>query len=730
MPHRPDTVTPCDPHDRNMWLSYDDCMAWLSHKPELNAGVVFSDSDNYFFLDLDDCEENGKWKEGVGKILSRFPDAAVELSVSGRGLHVMGVCDASVLGDRKNKFTLEGIQCEFYHKDRFMALGAGFEGNPDIDHTAALSECVPVRQTIDAVVFQDVADPSWCGSNDDNELVQIMINAKATLTQAFSAQATNRQLWEGDIEALSAAFPSVTGDAFDRSSADLALMNKLAFYTGKNTARMDRLFKQSGLMREKYATRERYAIETITRAVGGTNEVYSHERFRDIVKHEPSVTDQSPVAITEFPPLLNIHDQEEYFKGCIYVRNIHRVLMPDGTMASPASFKSFKGGHEFVMSYEGTKPTFNAFEALTENRTGTNFRKAVTTRFKPDLPFQSPVAPDGVNVYKDPELPCEAGDPSPVLNLLHKILPVEADREIFLSWLAAVVQYKGKKILWSPVIQGTQGNGKSVWTEIIKNCVGKQYCTTISPDKLGNTFNSHMSNKIFINVEEMNMFSKHSVMEQLKDLITSDSLNVEAKGVDSVMDYDYCANWFFTTNHKDAIIKERNDRRFAMFFTAQQSASDIVRDGMGGDYFPNLWAWLRSGGFSIMHHFLLTYPIPEHLNPFGAAYRAPVTSSTEEAVQASFGVAEQYINEAIENEEMGFRGGWISTVKVAKVLDEVGRKRGPAAIGKILRGMGYEQRFRSSRNIINEDMKKPIIYALPHVTGDISDYERAQGYTT
>jgi putative DNA primase/helicase len=40
-----------------------------------------------------------------------------------------------------------------------------------------------------------------------------------------------------------------------RSEADLALCSMLAFWTGKDHGRMDRLYRQSGLMREKWDTR-------------------------------------------------------------------------------------------------------------------------------------------------------------------------------------------------------------------------------------------------------------------------------------------------------------------------------------------------------------------------------------------------------------------------------------------------------------------------------------------
>jgi len=66
------------------------------------------------------------------------------------------------------------------------------------------------------------------------------------------------------------------------SEADLALCSLLAFWTGGDRSRIDRLFRQSGLMREKwdevhYADGSTYGEKTIERAVAGVSEYYDPE---------------------------------------------------------------------------------------------------------------------------------------------------------------------------------------------------------------------------------------------------------------------------------------------------------------------------------------------------------------------------------------------------------------------------------------------------------------------
>ena len=75
-------------------------------------------------------------------------------------------------------------------------------------------------------------------------------------------------LWAGDTGAYRG----------DDSAADMALCNQLAFWTGRDPERMDRLFRQSGLMRDKWDRRQSgttYGRITIEKACQSCREVYS-----------------------------------------------------------------------------------------------------------------------------------------------------------------------------------------------------------------------------------------------------------------------------------------------------------------------------------------------------------------------------------------------------------------------------------------------------------------------
>jgi len=60
----------------------------------------------------------------------------------------------------------------------------------------------------------------------------------------------------------------------DHSSADLGLCALLSFWTGRDKVRMDQLFRQSGLMREKWE-RQGYREDTLDKAIATTTECYT-----------------------------------------------------------------------------------------------------------------------------------------------------------------------------------------------------------------------------------------------------------------------------------------------------------------------------------------------------------------------------------------------------------------------------------------------------------------------
>lgn len=707
--------TVCDAHDP---ANHTDYATAKTAADILGIGVAFDirAEDGLFFLDLDKCREGEGWRADAQAIYLSFNGAIGEMSQSGQGLHIIGRCDPSKLADRRNKW--DGW-LEFYTDQRFVAFGStgwqviGGGAATDRNWTDQLLKLVPQREHLGEL--PGGVDPAYTGPKDDDQLIALMLASKGGAGAAFGQRATVAQLWNADPMVLPRLYPAYSGEAgaFDHSSADMALMLQLAFWTGKDMPRMDRLFRRSALMREKYEKRADYRRDTIQGAARLCGKVY------DRPAPAPAVAGAADVYLT-------VPEMQEHFRGCVYVSDVHRVLVPDGAMLKPEQFNARYGGHEFQMMPDNTKRTTKAFEALTENR-ATRFPQALRTCFRPDL-APGLILPDySVNVYRKPDVPMRAGDVSPFLDVLARLLPVQRDRDILVAYMAAAVQYPGVKFQWAPVLQGTEGNGKTAVFSCVAYAVGRQYTHQPKAKQIGGQFNKYLEYKVFILVEEIHMNGRREILDDLKPLITNNEIELEGKGADQRM-IQNTANWAFCTNHKDAVLKSVNDRRYAVFFTAQQSAADLVRDGMSGNYFPKFWNWLRGDGYSAVAHYLMNYQIPDDLNPAGACHRAPETSSTAESIEASRGGVEQEIVEAAQNNTAGFRGGWISGWALEKLLRERGVRIGRNKYGDILAGLGYKHVGRFPSPLRLEEMKRPALYCLEAMHGAVEDYPKAQNY--
>ncbi|MEN4758586.1 primase-helicase family protein, partial [Pantoea agglomerans] len=364
----------------------------------------------------------------------------------------------------------------------------------------------------------------------------------------------------------------------------------------------------------------------------------------------------------------------------------HAVLMPNGSRLKPEAFNAIKGGYIFGMDAEGDKSTDKPFDAFTRNRCVT-LPKVISTHFAPDKPFGSVDIVDGVesvNTY----LPCPgvrtAGDVTPFLLHIEKLLPVEADREILLNWMAYKVQHPGECMRWAPVLVGAPGNGKTTVAEVMSYAIGHKYVSVVQSSDVDNKFNGWAYEKCLAVINDFKVGDKRDVMEVLKPMITDERIPVQKKGTDTVTSSNHLG-FIITSNHRDAVVKTSDDRRYAVFFTAQNNESDILRDGMDDEYFVQLNGWLKNGGKAVVAEYLNQRQVASHPN------RAPETSSMGEAIRESMTPAQAAILEAVDDGRPGFCNNIIVAAAAKWVLENNGMKiTHGKVIGRVLRELGYE----------------------------------------
>lgn len=685
-----------NPHDPAAWATFDEVAQAVAGGTADGVGFVFTADDPFWFLDVDNALHGGQWSPLAQSLLNATAGAAVEVSSSGTGLHVIGSGQVPPHACKNTALNLE-----FYTAERFVALtGRQTSGDASHDGTAAVAELVaqyfPPGATQADGEWTDEPCDDWNGHTDDGELLQHAYRS-GSVASKLGGRASFSDLFERNVDVLATCYPDDSRE-YDESSADAALAQHLAFWTGRNCERMERLMQLSALKRDKW-DREDYLPRTIMNACARCTDVHKRKSAPELPPTAPDVQTAPPPArqsaelVTGFQ-FLAPPDQIDYFAGCVYVRDLHRVFVPDGRLLKPEQFKTSYAGFEFSMDTENRRTTRNAWEAFTESQ-AVRHPKVSETMFRPDLRpglIFDYVGTPVVNNYVPVQVARTPGDPAPFLEHLQRLIPDERDRIILLSYMAACVQHIGVKFQWCPLIQGVEGNGKTLLSRVVAEAIGMKHVATPKATEISAKFNGWVVDCLFAYVEDVYIpEQKREVIEALKPLVTNDWQPVERKGVDVATAY-VCLNLMLNSNHRDAIRKTRNDRRFAVFYTAQQESSDLARDRMDGEYFPKLYGWLRNGGYAIVSDFLHAFEIPAEYNPAGACHRAPDTTSTESAILEGMGSVEQEIQEAIDQGRPGFAGGWVSSMALDDMLKDMraGRAIPPNKRRDLMRQLGYD----------------------------------------
>lgn len=714
MPPKKALKVPCDVMGGNTdhlnpmgWMDYATAVE-TAQTTGFNVGFVFTANDPYFLLDLDGCRDatTGAVEPWARDVLAMFPDAFMEVSVSGTGFHVIGGCNGHEFENRRNKFA-DG-KMEFYHKERFVAIGTQQQGTLNLNWTKTLLKLVPERAVVNkTVVMGNGPVEGYTGPEDDDELIHLMLNSRGSAAVAFGDKASVRDLWEGNAEQLGKFFPSQSGEPFDHSSADAALMNHLAYWTGKDYPRMVRMFGCSVLGQRDKWNRDDYQLSTTTNSIAVTNAVYDVPVKTQEKKKE---ADERQVAAIACGSLLTGQQQEEYFHGCIYVASLNRVMLQNGTYLGREAFNASYGGKTFLMRHDGTKPTDNAWEAFTQSQL-VDFPKAEDTIFDPALDYQEIRIRNGlrcVNTFKPPVINSTPNSDVSIWNeFLRKLITDDSDREILNNYLAALTQAPSTKIRHGICLIGGMGCGKStvlhmgayLTTGSKDGEVPSPYFKSVAADKLSGTFNSRLSECLMLQCHEY--YGNTSQRDRqgrdavLKALVTENILEVEPKGKEARAQVNH-TNIMLAANDIDALGNlHKGNRRWSVFVIPYENREDLEAVGLDSGFFTRLYDFLNNGGYEAVHGYYAAYEIDQAMHPHNLG-QAPITSTIQEVFEYSQSPIERLFVEATEDERDGFKGGWISSHHAKALLAEGGFdvNRTMPRLGAILKPLGYRRRPR------------------------------------
>lgn len=263
IPINPITGKGANSADYNTWVDFKTAVKFA----DKYDGLGFFFNNNYIGVDIDDIPEEIKkfsqaptdpnnlinWLNGLTN------HSYLEVSQSGKGIHAIVKGKYKLDKNRRDNF-------EIYNNGRFFAL----TGN-------ILNEQKNIK-TISKRKFEELYY-STVGKNNQTTPVEAKNNAPhgnnlsideiINKMYASSNGVKIKHLMNGEYDYKS------------QSEADIALCDYLAFWTNKDSKKMDAIFRQSKLMRDKWDQKDgatTYGQRTINKAIADTIETFNSSR--------------------------------------------------------------------------------------------------------------------------------------------------------------------------------------------------------------------------------------------------------------------------------------------------------------------------------------------------------------------------------------------------------------------------------------------------------------------
>ncbi len=494
------TLRPASAHDPANWMTERAAFARSRLMGgRCGVGFVLTANDDLFCLDVDGCLDGDNWKPIVTDIAKALPGAAMEVSVSGNGLHVWGTYQGTA-PEHKKKNTSLGL--ELYTQERFIALGRpNVKGNAATDCTAYLPPVIahwfaPSART--AAEWTTGPTDAWNGHTDDATLVKAARRARSA-NALFGQSVKFADLWDAKASKLADAWPSET-DSYDASSADAALAQHLAFWTGKDCERMQRLMELSELKREKWE-RPDYLHRTILHAVSVCTSVYSRQASVGPPSEAgngsgaiPSAayplgklgeTDVADILISELWELNCYSDARGWFHrkhGELWQLDVGNFVIRNSTRRKMKQTENLKRGSSIrgiIVQLESELSNLEAWDSNPE-LSGLPDHQVLNLASGQVRPAK---ATDWIS-RRLGVLPVE-GTPNRWVRFLEETMPIN-ESAAYIPWLQSFFGYvltgytRERRLLF---LSGSGGNGKTVLIKTLTEIMG-DYAVTLPPDAL------------------------------------------------------------------------------------------------------------------------------------------------------------------------------------------------------------------------------------------------------
>jgi hypothetical protein len=263
----------------------------------------------------------------------------------------------------------------------------------------------------------------------------------------------------------------------------------------------------------------------------------------------------------------------------------------------------------------------------------------------------------------------------------------ERSWKLLLDWLAYIVQER-RRIAWMPLIQGTEGDGKTFFAKMLKVVLGWENVHIVPGEALEEKYNHFMEGALLVFFEEVRLHGKnrYEALNRMKPWITNESLSIRAmhRGSYEIVN---TASILGASNHKDCLPAGENDTRYFPLFSRWQTKTAIDSfNRLHPNYYTELYGALDHAG--ALRKWLLNYEISEDFNPDA---RAPESAYRAEMIALNQSDEEEAFAESLTESK---RRDYSSDLLDATVFSDVLEEKGAAApYGKALKRFLAEHGF-------------------------------------
>lgn len=228
--------------------------------------------------------------------------------------------------------------------------------------------------------------------------------------------------------------------------------------------------------------------------------------------------------------------------------------------------------YNYVKIVNGKNIGFNFLERWTSDINRKIYKKIV---FNPHTDKE-----DELNLFtgfKYENIEYKKKDYTLILNFIKSVVQTDKAYNYIIEWIARIIQLK-KRIDQAIILySNTHGVGKSTIPLIIKSLLGKKYCSTLKKiEDITKEFNGQFENKFFTYGDEIKAKS-NNLYDDLKDIITASSLNINKKGINDYELPNY-NNFLFTTNNYNMVKIEEGDRRLSVINCIEKKMEQNIYD--------------------------------------------------------------------------------------------------------------------------------------------------------